>query len=118
MGYEECNTYPREAEAEKRAFLHRVCEQLRPTPVLDIGCNTGQHSFMAAVQGAMVVALDVDMPSLNRLYRRARERHASVLPLRMDIANPSPGIGWRNRERTSFLARIICIIAVLTQAPC
>jgi len=115
MDYEEHNIYPPEAAAEKQAFLRRVCEQFRPKTVLDIGCNTGQFSLLAAEHGAKVLALDKDMPSLDRLYRSARERHASVLPIRMDISNPSPGIGWRNRERTSFLGRVDgfeCVFAV------
>lgn len=28
-----------------------------------------------------------------------------MLPLRMDLTNPSPGLGWRNSERESMQAR-------------
>ena len=28
-----------------------------------------------------------------------------MLPLLLDLANPSPGIGWENLERTSFMGR-------------
>jgi len=106
VDYEERNNYSPDAEAEKQTFLHRICEQLRPKTVLDIGCNTGHFSFVAAQYGAKVLALDRDLPSLDRLYRSARERNSSVLPLRIDISNPSPGIGWRNEERTAFLDRV------------
>ena len=72
---------------------------------MDIGCNTGQFSLLAAEYGANVLAIDQDMPSLDRLYLRAREQQSNVLPLRVDISNPSPGIGWNNKERAAFLDR-------------
>ena len=103
--YEQSNTYPAEAESGKREFLRGICEEIRPKSVLDIGCNTGQFSLLAAEYGANVLAIDQDMPSLDRLYLRAREQQSNVLPLRVDISNPSPGIGWNNKERAAFLDR-------------
>jgi SAM-dependent methyltransferase len=115
VDYEEQNIYPPDARAGKLAFVRQICQQRRPETVLDIGCNVGQFSFVAAEFGAKVLALDSNLASLDRLYRRAKERKATVLPLRMDITNPSPGIGWKNSERRPFLDRVAesdCVFAL------
>lgn len=104
--YEETNSYSLEASSEKEAFVRNVCREIQPETVLDIGSNTGKFSLMAAEQGSKVLALDTDAASLDRLYWKAQELGASVLPLRIDLANPSPGIGWKNQERAPFLERV------------
>ena len=113
--YEDTQSYSDSASLEKERYVGDLLEELRPESVLDIGCNTGKYSLMAAGQGARVLALDSDMESLNRLYLRAKETGASVLPLRVDITNPSPAIGWNNLERPSFLERLgqsDCLLAL------
>lgn len=105
VGYEDTNSYSREAKGEKEAFVSRVCADIRPETVLDIGCNTGKFSLIAAAQGSKVIAVDTDAASLDRLYYKAQELGASVLPLLIDLTNPSPGIGWKNQERAPFLER-------------
>jgi len=100
--YEENNIYSSEPEAEKREFLRQICETWRSETGLDIGCSTRIFSLLAAEQDATVVALDNNMASLDRLYRSANKSHASVLPLRLDISNPSPGIGCRVRWTRKF----------------
>ena len=115
VDYEENNIYSPEAMEEKEAFVKRVVDRVGPATVLDIGCNIGKFSLMAAGSGSRVIALDTDTASLDRLYATAREKGATVLPLRVDITNPSPGIGWRNRERASFLDRageFDCVLAL------
>ena len=82
---------------------------------MDIGCNIGGCSLIAARKGAEVIALDLEAPSLDSLYRKAQEKGARIFPLRIDITNPSPGIGWKNQERAPFLERIgqvDCILAL------
>jgi SAM-dependent methyltransferase len=91
--------------AEKQAFVTSFLEEHRPAAVLDVGCNTGDMSLLAARHGARVVAIDRDEAVIGRLWHRAHEEKADVLPLVVDITRPSPGIGWRNRECSSFLER-------------
>jgi len=77
-----------------------------PTSVLDVGCNTGFFSFLAAERaGTQVVALDYDPEVIDRVFREARKRNADVLPLVVDLTRPSPATGWRNSEAASFLDR-------------
>jgi SAM-dependent methyltransferase len=74
--------------------------------VLDLGANDGEYARLAAGYARQVVAVESDHAVTDALYRRLRdEGERRVLPLVMDLANPSPGIGWRGRERAAFADR-------------
>jgi len=97
--------YSRESFEAKRGFVEAALAECRPQAVLDIGCNTGFFSRMAAQAGARVVAMDSDPVALDRLWRVAHAEHLDIVPLVVDLARPTPGIGWRNQECASFLDR-------------
>jgi len=91
----------------KREF---VCSHLGDSgSVLDLGANAGEFSLLAAERGAEVVAADADHAALLRLYARLRADSRgdarAVTPLLLNIARPTPAIGWENREVPSFLER-------------
>jgi hypothetical protein len=48
------------------------------------------------------------------MYQRIRQEPADITPMVVDIANPTPGIGYLNTERPSFLerARPDCVLAL------
>jgi ribosomal protein L11 methylase PrmA len=72
----------------------------------DLGANTGRYSRIAAEAGKRVLAFDIDPAAAERNYRQIRnEGRGDILPLILDVANPSPGIGWANLERRSLLER-------------
>lgn len=89
----------------KRAFVTSAVEEVRPKTVLDIGCNTGELSIIAARLGAQVVAIDNDQQVVEHVFQRASRDSLNVLPLVVDAASPTPGRGWMNRELPSFLDR-------------
>jgi SAM-dependent methyltransferase len=89
----------------KRDFVRRALERARPRRVLDAGANTGEFALVAAEAHSEVVAIDSDPVSVGHLWRRAKELNANVLPLVVDLAHPSPPLGWRNAEQCSFLDR-------------
>ena len=91
--------------AAKRAFVAAALADSAPGSVLDVGCNTGEFSLLAARAGARVVSIDADEAAVTRLWRRAAADGVDVLPLVVDVANPTPATGWRNADRSSFLAR-------------
>ena len=62
--------------------------------------------MLASQSGARVIAIDSDHDSIDLLYQHARNEQADVLPLWVDIANPTPAAGFRNRERKSFMDRV------------
>ena len=84
----------------KTEFVERVLASRRWPLVWDIGCNIGNYSRMAAGHAEYVLALDADHLVVERLYQALKaDGPANVLPVLADLADPSPGLGWRGRER-------------------
>ena len=114
-GYDADNSYPAAAFTLKQEFVSRACASLKPARMINLGCNLGKFDLIAPEHGAEVLAIDLDLASVDVVYDRAREQHARIIPLRVDIAAPSPAIGWKNRERRSFLERACrfdCVMAL------
>lgn len=104
--YRAAASYDAEDAERKAAFVRTAVEVTRPRLVWDFGCNDGRYARIAAESGAYVVAMDADEPVVDRLYRGLRaDGSANVLPLVIDVADPSPGLGWRNRERRTLVER-------------
>jgi SAM-dependent methyltransferase len=103
--YEETRNYSAADLTAKDAFVQAALRRFTPASVLDVGCNTGRYSLMAAAAGARVVAVDSDPVVAGRLWSEASARGAEILPLVVDLARPTPALGWRNGECPSFLAR-------------
>ena len=89
---------------KKREFVGRVLETARAGWVLDVGANTGEFSEMAA-RHSNVVAVDLDEVSVSAIYARALAGRRAIQPLVVNIADPTPALGWKYGERKSFLAR-------------
>jgi SAM-dependent methyltransferase len=99
------NTYSTEQFEAKCAFLQQMLDECRPKRVLDVGCNTGHFSLLAAGAGASVVAIDQDPVVVGETWSAAVSKRADVLPLVVDLCRPTPATGWMNRECPSFLDR-------------
>ncbi|MFL6228810.1 MAG: class I SAM-dependent methyltransferase [Pyrinomonadaceae bacterium] len=91
--------------ASKQSFVAAALREHRPQRVLDVGCNTGHFSRLAAEAGASVVAIDTDEAVVGAAWREAAARSLEVLPLAVSLTQPSPATGWRNLECASFLER-------------
>jgi SAM-dependent methyltransferase len=102
----------------KAAFVREALAARRRRLVWDVGCNDGRHSRIAAEHADTVVALDADAAVVDRLYRDLRAEGArGILPLAVDVADPSPGLGWRLRERLPLEERgrpdlVLCLAVV------
>lgn len=86
-------------------FVKRAVTLLGGPRVLDIGANTGEYSLIAAENGATVVATDFDIGALEILYKKVKQTRLPVTPAILNIARPTPAIGWDNSEVLSFLDR-------------
>ena len=82
----------------------------------DLGCNDGR--FARAVDAETVVAIDGDECVAGELYSKLRgEGSRTILPLVVDLADPSPGLGWRGLERRPLEQRgrpelVLCLALV------
>jgi ribosomal protein L11 methylase PrmA len=105
-GYGASNSYSDGDARAKAAFVDAAARQVRPRLVWDLGCNDGTYAKVAAESAATVVAMDGDQPVIDRLARElAAAGNTVVLPLVVDLADPSPDRGWRGVERRSLAER-------------
>jgi len=103
--YDDTN-YSDEAEQSKRSGVEALARSLDPDLAFDLGANTGEFSRILSQRGVHTVAFDVDPVAVERNYRRVREKKEEhLLPLCMDLTNPSPGLGWAHAERDSLEGR-------------
>jgi hypothetical protein len=103
--YDDTN-YSSEGMAAKRKAVEDFVAEVRPQTVWDLGGNVGTFSRIAAKAGAMTVSFDIDPACVEKNYLAARAaRETGILPLLMDLTNPSPASGWENQERMSLVER-------------
>jgi ribosomal protein L11 methylase PrmA len=104
--YADNTSYSGRATAAKERLVAEYVAAAGGDTVWDLGANTGRYSRIAADAGRRVLAFDIDPAAAERNYRTlAAEGRLDILPLVMDLANPSPGIGWAGRERRALLDR-------------
>jgi ribosomal protein L11 methylase PrmA len=105
--YADHTSYGDAATRSKAASVAAALGAAGGTRAWDLGANTGRYSRIAAERGYRVVALDIDPAAVERGYRAVRgDGRDDILPLLADLTDPSPALGWANRERRSLLERI------------
>lgn len=98
--YASTHSYSGTDQEAKEEFVRSFVVSRSPETVWDLGCNTGNYSRIAAEAGAYVLAVDADILAVEFLYRTlASEKDERILPLTMNLTDPSPAMGWRLAER-------------------
>ncbi|MFN2617111.1 MAG: methyltransferase [Thermoleophilaceae bacterium] len=104
--YGERNTYTDDDARRKDEFVREVAGSRDWRLAWDIGANNGRYSRIAAEGARQVVAVDADQGPVELLYRELRDQgDERILPLTMNLADPSPGLGWRGLERRAMPER-------------
>lgn len=104
--YAETSSYDRENREIKERFVATAAGRRRWPLAWDLGANTGNFSRIVAEHADYVVAFDADHLAIDRLYRRvAKDGPDNILPLVSNLADPSPALGWRHRERKALAQR-------------
>ena len=94
------------------AFLHKkeiitdYLKEINPQVVWDLGANMGEFTQIGCNHGAYCIAFDIDPVAVDINYLRVKKGAVkNMLPLVMDLTNPSPALGWDNTERKGFKER-------------
>ena len=104
--YYQDNNYTLASFEAKRQLVKRFIERVQPKQVWDLGGNTGKFSRVASEMQIPTVCFDIDPGAVQQNYDLVKQnKEKFILPLRMDLTNPSPDLGWHNAERESMQAR-------------
>ncbi len=101
--YYEATNYSDESLRQKGELVGQFIETCKPSTVWDLGANNGLFSREAAKRGIFTLASDIDPAAVEKNYLTVKsQKEMNLLPLVLDLTNPSPAIGWTNSERDSF----------------
>jgi len=103
--YEETN-YSVNAIQHKKQLVDEFLNRTKSRSVWDIGGNIGIFSRIASDKGIQTISFDIDPAAIEKNYIESKRRKEdNILPLLLDLTNPSSGIGWGNEERMSLFER-------------
>ncbi|MDY0027420.1 MAG: hypothetical protein RBR58_00245 [Candidatus Humimicrobiaceae bacterium] len=103
--YKDIN-YSAEAFENKKEIVSSMLEETDTNILWDLGANDGLFSRIASSRGIYTISFDVDNAAVEKNYLRSiKNNETHILPLLVDLINPSPAIGWENKERLSLIER-------------
>ena len=98
--------YTEKSFEEKKQFISLAIDQVKPKLVWDMGANTGVFSRLASTKGIATISYDIDPLAVEKNYLLSSQNsEQNILPLILDLTNPSSGIGWNHNERMSIIQR-------------
>lgn len=98
--------YSSDAFDAKRLVLRKMVQSVAPHTVWDVGGNNGEFSRTIRDLAENIVCMDLDAAAVDQHYAiNKREGIGNILPLIVDLTNPSPGLGFANRERPALFER-------------
>lgn len=90
----------------KKSLVEKFISYVEPKTVWDVGGNTGEFSRLAANKNIFTVSMDIDPAAVEKNYLQLKTKNEkNLLPLLIDLSNPSPAIGWNNNERMDLTER-------------
>jgi hypothetical protein len=113
--YYQATNYSDDAFQAKSKHINAFLDEIQPEGLWDLGGNTGHFSRLAADRGIETVAFDIDPAAVEINFRQVQhKKETHMLPLVMDLTNPSSAIGWASRERESLAERgpVDCAMAL------
>ncbi len=105
--YYQATNYSDDAFTLKKQIVSRLIHELMPKTVWDLGANIGEFSRLGVdMKDCQIISSDIDPGAVERNYLECNKTHCNnILPLVIDLTNPSPAVGWANQERQSFFHR-------------
>jgi ribosomal protein L11 methylase PrmA len=104
--YYDSTNYTSTAFQQKKSLLDEYLDVSRPDTVWDLGANTGLFSRLASERGIKTIAFDIDPGAVEINYRAVcAQGQDHLIPLVLDLTNPSSAAGWGLQERQSLFER-------------
>lgn len=98
--------YSSEAFEHKKQIVAEFLNRIQPRNLWDFGANIGGFSRIASNKGIPTISFDIDPAAVEKNYLQTlKKSETNILPLLLDLTNPSPNIGWENQERASLTER-------------
>lgn len=113
--YQEGRSYSKKAFQEKEDAVSYFLDKIHPNIIWDLGSNTGFFSRLCAQKVQRVISFDFDPVCVESQYvHYKKNKEENILPLAMDLSNPSPNLGWNLQERKSLQERsnADCVLAL------
>lgn len=89
--------------SQKKALVSRVIETVKPKTVWDLGSNVGLFSRICSDAGIDTISFDSEIACVEENYRQVKKRKETrLLPLCVDLANPSPSSDGRTQNGRRF----------------
>lgn len=90
----------------KKTIIKNFIQNIKIKTSWDLGANNGEFSRITSDLSIPTVAFDIDPLAVEFNYQQVKQKHEKdLLPLIIDLTNPSPSIGWANEERKSLVQR-------------
>jgi hypothetical protein len=106
VAYRNTCSYSDDDRQAKERFIREVVADRRPGMAWDLGANDGVYARIVAERADQVLAVDYDDVTVDAMYRSFKaDGITNILPLVMNLVDPSPARGWRNMERRAFTDR-------------
>lgn len=100
------NHYSKELSEKKFKAVQSWLTEIKPSLTIDLGCNTGEFSFLACNLGSEVIAIDSDHESIQKLYQESKSKKLKIYPVLADLDDISGGRGWMGKEFKSLTDRL------------
>lgn len=100
--------YTDAASVAKERIVAEYVSIAKPSTAWDFGANTGHFTEIINKEApeCQTVAWDYDFACVEIVYRRIqREANRRLLPLMLDLTNPTPSLGFAGKERLSLAER-------------
>ena len=81
----------------KHVIIETLLERIQPKSVLDIACNRGVYSQLAALRGARVIGVDNDELALDEMYHDTKGLKTNVIPLYVNVVTPAEPVTFKDR---------------------
>ncbi len=104
--YDQQTHYDQESRASKMSIVREFVERVNPSVVWDIGANDGFFSRSITGNNRSILSLDFDPLAIEKNFLQScQNKEVDIFPLLFDLANPTPAMGWANKERPELAVR-------------